>query len=89
MFTATYSGFVNGEDASLVSGAADFSCEVDTNAGVGVYSNAIVVVDAGSLSASNYMFAPLTETNGTLTVVTALLTPAITASDKVYDGGMA
>jgi len=86
VFTASYSGFVNDEDASLVSGMPDFTCGVSTNAPVGAYRGAIVVADAGSLIASNYIFSMEYFTNGTLMVAVASLTPAIVAADKTYDG---
>jgi autotransporter-associated beta strand protein len=84
VFTASYTGFVNGENVSVVSGAPDLSCAVATNAPVGVYAN-VIVVELGSLWATNYSFPSELFTNGTLTVAVAALKPSIAASDKVYD----
>ena len=82
VFTATYSGFVNGEDASLVTGSPTLTnATVLTNSPVGYYSNSIVVVDAGTLAATNYAFTDSTLfTNGTLTVSKAAI--LVQADDK-------
>ena len=61
--TASYSGFVNGDTANVVSGAPKLTTKATTKSGVGTYSIAIA---AGKLSAANYDFPNLV--NGTLTV---------------------
>ncbi|MBU1364995.1 MAG: filamentous hemagglutinin N-terminal domain-containing protein [Gammaproteobacteria bacterium] len=62
VFTQTLSGFVNGETASVVSGAATGSSSATESTGVG---SVTIVASLGSLSAGNYDF---TATNGTLTI---------------------
>jgi autotransporter-associated beta strand protein len=80
VLTASYSGFVNGEDTNVLSGAPDLSTTAVDGSAVASYP---ITVSLGSLTATNYSFE---FTNGTLTVALASLTPQITASDKVYDG---
>ncbi len=63
-FTTTISGFVNGETASVISGAASFSGPALTATDRGVYS---IVVGAGNLAAANYRFSPLVD--GSLEIV--------------------
>jgi hypothetical protein len=67
-FTASYSGFVNGETASVLSGSAALSTSATTNSPVGAYA---IIVTNGTLSATNYDFG---FTNGVLTVTQAVLT---------------
>ena len=78
--TASYSGFVNGDDASVISGAPGLSVSADTNSPVGTYT---VSTTAGSLSATNYAF---TLVNGSLDVTQASLTVTANAASKTYDG---
>lgn len=61
-FTATYSGFVNGDDASVISGAPSFDCPATVSSPVGSYG---IIVSQGSLTAANYRFAFV---NGTLNI---------------------
>ena len=68
----TLSGFLSGDDSSVVSGAAD--CQRATGESVGDYA---VTCAPGTLSASNYSF--VTGAAGTLSVTPAAL--KITASD--------
>ncbi|HEY1732251.1 MAG TPA: MBG domain-containing protein, partial [Terriglobales bacterium] len=63
-----YRGWVNGENVSVLTGAAALSTTATGNSAVGVYP---VAVAAGSLTAANYNFACFA---GTLTVTKALLT---------------
>ncbi len=65
----TITGFVNGQNASVVSGAPDLSTAVKSSSGVGSYP---ITVTAGTLSAANYDFPNLV--NGTLSVTRAPLT---------------
>ncbi|HUY88004.1 MAG TPA: MBG domain-containing protein [Pirellulales bacterium] len=73
MLTASYIGFVNGDDASALSGVPSLSTTAVTSSPAGKYP---ITVAAGTLSAANYMFA---FQNGTLTVTQAA--PVITWSD--------
>lgn len=70
-FTYTVSGFVNGENASVLSGAPDSTATISSN--VGTYP-----IGLGTLAAANYTF---TLTPGTLTVTQALL--QIRADDQI------
>jgi mucin-19 len=78
-FSASYSGFVNNESVSVVSGLPGFGTPATVTSGVGGYA---IIPSLGTLSASNYSFGPFN--NGTLTVNTAPL--GITASNlsKTY-----
>jgi len=72
VFTATYSGFVNGENASVLSGTLLFQTAADTNSPVGTYA-----IEPGGLTATNYA---ITFSNGTLTVTKAVSVPALVSS---------
>jgi autotransporter-associated beta strand protein len=76
-FTFNLAGFVNGDNASVVSGTPDFSSE--SNPAVGNYS---IKATKGSLSANNYDFNFI---DGYLTVGNASLT--LTADDKTITYG--
>jgi hypothetical protein len=75
-FTATYSGFVNGEDiaSSGVTGAPGITTTATTASAVGTYP---IAPASGTLAASNYSFNFV---NGTLTITKATLT--VRADDK-------
>ncbi|MBO9731416.1 MAG: hypothetical protein J7623_22440, partial [Chitinophaga sp.] len=81
-FTYNITGFVNGENNSVVTGTAALSTTATTNSTPGTYP---ITVAIGSLSATNYQF---TLVNGTLTIGQANQTaqtitfPAITG--KTY-----
>jgi hypothetical protein len=62
-FTATYSGFVNGEDTNVLGGALVLTTDATTNSPVGTYA-----IEASGLSATNYS---LSYSNGTLTITPA------------------
>jgi hypothetical protein len=62
-FTASYSGFVNGDTASALSGAPSFSTTATSSSPTGTYP---ITVTQHSLSAANYSFAFV---SGTLSVV--------------------
>ncbi len=81
-FSATYSGFVNGETISVVSGAPGFSTPATVTNGLGNY---MITPSFGSLTAADYTFGPFV--NGTLAITTApvTITSGITANNKVYD----
>jgi hypothetical protein len=80
-FTATLSGFVNGESSSVVSGSAGFSGAATTAVNAGSYT---ITPTQGTLSAANYDFT--TFTNGTLTIDKAAPAVQVTGSHGVYDG---
>src|SRR5208337_857082 len=80
--TPTFSGFVNGDNKTVVSGAPKLTPSATTKSRVGTYP---ITVAAGTLSASNYDFPNLV--NGTLTVSKAQLT--VTAVNKTKKQGAA
>ena len=84
IYVPAYAPFLNGDTAGVLSGAANFSTDATATSYVG--PNFIAhVVDTGTLSAANYLFAA--GADGVLTVTPAALTVTnVTASDKVYDG---
>src|SRR5439155_5496565 len=80
VFTVSYSGFLDGDDTNVVSGAPAFSTTADTNSAVdgSPYS---ITVSNGTLSASNYDLAFV---DGQLTVTQAMLTVRADDQSKVY-----
>ncbi|MFY7880108.1 MAG: beta strand repeat-containing protein, partial [Lacibacter sp.] len=80
-YTAT--GFVNGENASVISGSASYTTNYTTTTNAGTTGITITPVITG-LSATNYSF---TAANGTITINRALLT--ITASNQTVSYGTA
>nr|WP_284694772.1 MBG domain-containing protein [Geomonas sp. Red32] len=62
VFTATYTGFVNGETASVLTGAPSFSTNADAASPAGSYT---LTPALGTLTAANYSFAFV---NGTFAV---------------------
>jgi subtilisin family serine protease len=82
VLTATVTGFVNSETASVVSGAAALSTATTASSGLG--DHAITVDGAGTLSAANYDFPSANFVNGTLTVTAAHLTVTADNKSKVY-----
>jgi hypothetical protein len=77
----TISGFVSGDTASVVTGAASLSTTATSASGVGNYA---IMAGPGNLSAANYTFA---FANGALAVTPAMLT--VTADDKTRVYGAA
>jgi filamentous hemagglutinin family protein len=77
-FTASYSGFVNGDDEAAVSGL-DFSTSASNASDVGTYS-----ITPFGASAANYDFSYVP---GTLTITKALLT--VTADNASREYGLA
>jgi uncharacterized protein (TIGR03437 family) len=61
-FTASFTGFVNGDTAAVVSGAPSLTTTATSSSGAGTYP---IVTALGTLSAANYSF---TLVNGTLTI---------------------
>jgi hypothetical protein len=78
-FTVSYSGFLNNDTASVVSGTPSFNPSATQASPVGSYG---VSASTGTLSATNYVFS---FTNGTLTVNPAVLT--VTADNKTNTVG--
>jgi len=83
-FSASYSGFVNNETVSVVSGVPGFNTAATVTSGVGGYA---ITPSLGTLTAANYSFGPFN--NGTLTINPAAL--GITASNlsKSYGQNLA
>jgi MBG domain (YGX type)/Bacterial Ig-like domain (group 3) len=77
--TATITGFVKGDTASVVSGSASLSTPTTASSGVGVY---LISVNAGTLTATNYDFPNLL--NGAMTVTPAHLTVTADAKTAQY-----
>jgi len=76
--TASYSGFANGDTASVISGSPALATAATSGSSVGSYP---ISCDTGSLSATNYTFVCV---NGTLTIGAASLTITPTAQSKIY-----
>jgi arabinogalactan endo-1,4-beta-galactosidase len=72
-FTDTVTGYVNGDNSSVLSGAPALSSTALTSSAAGTYP---IVISAGTLHASNYTFSFV---NGTLAVTQAASSLAITA----------
>jgi hypothetical protein len=70
-FTASYSGFVNGDTAAVLSGAPALSTSATASSPVGTYP---ITAALGTLTSANYTF---TFFNGTLSVVAA---PAVSVT---------
>ncbi len=79
VFTASYNGFVDGDNQGVLSGAPALSTTADTNTPVGNYD---IMATNGTLTATNYA---LSFVNGTLTINPAPL--AITAADATRQYG--
>jgi hypothetical protein len=80
VFTVSYNGFVNGQDATVLAGAPEVSTLADTNSPV-ADSPYTITAAAGNLSAANYSF---TFVSGNLTVTNAVLTVTADDQSKVY-----
>jgi sugar lactone lactonase YvrE len=72
-FTASFSGFVNGDTSSVLSGAPSLTTTATNTSAPASYS---ITAAAGTLAASNYTFSFV---NGTLTVTAATQTISFTA----------
>lgn len=79
-FTATYSGFVNGDTAASLSTQVGFSTSATSSSAVGNYS----IVPSGAASA-NY---DITYVNGTLGVTPASITITADAKSKIYGASL-
>ena len=80
VFTATYSGFVNGEDASVLSGAPSLTTTATPSSSVAGSPYAIIAAQ-GTLSAANYSFNFV---NGNLSVTPANLTVTANDTNRIY-----
>jgi len=76
--TASYSGFVNNEDASVLSGVPGLATSADPASGVGDYA---ITSAQGTLTADNYQFS---FQDGTLSIVPASLTVTADNKTKTY-----
>ena len=79
-FTATLSGFVNGDNSSVVSGSAGFTGPATTAINAGEYT---ITPTLGTLSAANYEF---TFVNGVLTINKAPTITTAVGGTFTYDG---
>jgi hypothetical protein len=77
-FTYTISGFVNGDDASVISGAPAMSTTATASSNPGTYP---INIAAGTLSSANYTFSFQA---GTLTVHKASLTVAANNASRQF-----
>jgi 6-phosphogluconolactonase (cycloisomerase 2 family) len=77
-FTYTITGFVNGDDISVVSGAADCTTTATQASPVGAYP---IMCTVGTLFAQNYVFAFV---DGTLTINPAPLTVNVDNASRAY-----
>lgn len=71
-FTPNYSGFVNGENSSVLSGAPSLTTTANATSPVGGYT---ITAAQGTLAATNYSFSLV---NGTLTVTQASTITTVT-----------
>ena len=81
--TYTVSGFVNGDTASVLSGAASLTTTATPASSVGTYPISVAI---GTLTAANYVFPPADLIGNTLTVTQAPLTVTANNQMKVYGG---
>lgn len=79
-FTAGYSGFVNGEDASVLSGAPSLTTAATASSSVAGSPYAITA-SQGTLSAANYSFSYV---NGNLSITQATLTVSADNKSRPY-----
>ena len=78
VLTANYSGFVNGETVSVLSGELSLTTLATENSPVGAYP---ITAAVGTLSSTNYAFSFV---DGTLTIGPALLTVTAENQNRVY-----
>jgi hypothetical protein len=77
-FSVGFSGFLNGDTASVVTGAPAFSTPATPASGVGTYP---IIPALGTLSSTNYTFVFV---NGTLTVTPATLVVTATSFSNPF-----
>ena len=78
LFAASYDGFVNGDNVSVLTGSPSLTTSATGNSPIGAYT---ITAAIGTLGAANYNF---TFVNGSLTVNPAALTVSADARGKVY-----
>jgi hypothetical protein len=78
MFTASYSGFQNGDTTAVLSGAPSLTTTATASSPTGPYT---VTAAAGNLSATNYIFSFV---NGTLTIANVPLTVTASGATRAY-----
>jgi len=82
-FTASYSGFVNGEGAGVLSGSPSLTTTATSSSPAGTYP---ITAAVGSLTAANYSFSFV---NGTLSIVaapTVVITTSAVLSGSAANG---
>lgn len=82
VFTASYSGFFNGDTFAVISGSPGFSTTALSSSPTGTYP---ITIQLGTLSADNYTFGFV---NGTLTINPAPLTITAVDTSKVYGAAL-
>lgn len=78
-FSATITGFVNGETESVLSGAPAFNAKTTPASPAGTYP---IIPSQGTLTATNYIFGGFT--NGTLLVTPAVLTVRANDASRAF-----
>ena len=79
-FTATYSGFVNGQTSAVLSGSPSLTTTATTTTPVGSYD---ITAAVGTLSAANYDFSFV---DGTLVIGKPILTITASSGTMAYGG---
>jgi len=79
-FTASYSGFVNGDTASSLGTAVTLGTAATVSSPIGIYA-----ITASGAAETNYF---ITQVNGTLTVTTAPLTITANNTNKAYGAAL-
>ena len=77
-FTASYSGFVNGDTSGVLSGSPSLTTTATASSSMGAYT---ITAAVGTLSATNYTFS---YANGTLTVGKVMLTVVANSTSRSY-----
>jgi autotransporter-associated beta strand protein len=78
-FTASFSGFVNGDTSAVISGSAGLTVSATSTSPTGAYT---ITAAVGSLTAANYSFVNFT--NGTLTITPGALGITASSAGKTY-----
>jgi hypothetical protein len=80
-FTASYTGFVNGQGAAVLSGAPSLTTTASSSSPAGTYT---ITAAPGNLSSPNYSFSSFV--NGTLTIVTVTAPKAVLTTTATLSG---
>ena len=78
-FTFSYSGFLNNDNVSVITGTSSASTSATLTSDVGTYN---IIPDVSELSSTNYNF---TSSNGTLTVTRATITVNADNKSRLYN----